>query len=69
MGEGTARLLAEVDRLTDEALRAASALPGWTRAHVVGHLVRNAEAPIRLTTGARTGVDGPDQRVAAISIG
>lgn len=32
-------------------------LPGWTRAHVVGHLARNAEALTRLATWARTGVE------------
>ena len=39
---GTTRLLAAVDGLTDDLLRAPSGLPGWTRAHVVGHLARNA---------------------------
>jgi maleylpyruvate isomerase len=71
MRDGTTRLLSAVDRLTDDELRAPSALPGWTRAHVVGHLARNAEALNRLATWARTGVETPmyadrEQRAAEI---
>jgi len=40
-------------------LRMPSALPGWTRAHVVGHLARNAEALTRLANWADTGVETP----------
>jgi maleylpyruvate isomerase len=71
MHEGTAHLLAVVDTLTDEDLAAPSTLPGWTRAHVGGHVARNAEALIRLLTWARTGVETPmyadrEQRAAEI---
>ncbi|WP_158852681.1 maleylpyruvate isomerase family mycothiol-dependent enzyme [Saccharothrix deserti] len=71
MREGTGTLLAVVDELTDDDLRAPSRLPGWTRAHVVGHLARNAEALTRLATWARTGVESPmyagrDQRALEI---
>jgi maleylpyruvate isomerase len=59
MREGTAHLLAVIDELTDDDLRAPSSLPGWTRAHVVGHLARNAEALTRLASWARTGVETP----------
>jgi maleylpyruvate isomerase len=59
MREGTAHLLAVVDKLADADLRAPSALPGWTRAHVVGHVARNAEALTRLASWARTGVETP----------
>jgi maleylpyruvate isomerase len=59
MREGTAVLLAAADRLTDDDLRAPSTLPGWTRAHVLGHVARNAEALTRLATSARTGVPTP----------
>jgi maleylpyruvate isomerase len=38
------RLVRTVDGLSDEQLAAPSALPGWTRAHVVAHLALNAEA-------------------------
>lgn len=71
MHEGTALLLAEADRLTDDGLRGPSTLPGWTRAHVIGHLARNAEALGRLAAWARTGVPTPmyadrEQRAAEI---
>jgi maleylpyruvate isomerase len=59
MGAGTVFLLREVDALPDDAFAAPSSLPGWTRAHVVAHLARNAEALLRLVTWARTGVETP----------
>lgn len=59
MREGTAFLECQVAALTDEELRAPSALPGWTRAHVVGHVARNAEALTRLAGWARTGLETP----------
>ncbi|WBO61708.1 maleylpyruvate isomerase family mycothiol-dependent enzyme [Streptomyces camelliae] len=59
MREGTAVLTRVADGLTDDDLSAASALPGWTRAHVIGHVARNAEALTRLATWARTGVPNP----------
>ncbi|HKS44512.1 MAG TPA: maleylpyruvate isomerase family mycothiol-dependent enzyme [Amycolatopsis sp.] len=59
MREGTTRLLDLVTTLDDTGLRAASGLPGWSRAHVVGHLARNAEALTRLATWARTGIENP----------
>lgn len=59
MRDGTAHVLRLVDALTDDDVGAPSALPGWTRAHVVGHLARNAEALTRLATWARTGVATP----------
>jgi maleylpyruvate isomerase len=48
-----------VGRLCDTQLRGPSLLPDWTRAHVVGHLSRNAEALGRLARWARTGVETP----------
>jgi maleylpyruvate isomerase len=48
-----------VDRMTDDELAAASALPDWSRAHVVAHLARNADALVNLLTWARTGVETP----------
>lgn len=41
--EATQRLVRTVDGLTEEGWRAPSLLPGWSRAHVVAHLVLNAE--------------------------
>ena len=48
-----------VERLTDDELAAGSTLPAWTRAHVVAHLARNADALVNLLTWARTGVETP----------
>ncbi|WP_035305208.1 maleylpyruvate isomerase family mycothiol-dependent enzyme [Actinokineospora inagensis] len=48
-----------VAELPDPAYRASSTLPGWTRAHVVSHLARNADALVNLMTWARTGVEHP----------
>lgn len=39
----TQRLARSVDELDDTTWRAPSLLPGWTRAHLVAHLVLNAE--------------------------
>jgi maleylpyruvate isomerase len=48
-----------VTRLTDEQLAEPSALPDWSRAHVVAHLARNADALVNLLDWARTGVETP----------
>jgi maleylpyruvate isomerase len=61
--------LAEVDDFT-----AATALPGWTRAHLVAHLAANAEAVSNLVHWAATGertpmYSSPDQRAADIEKG
>jgi maleylpyruvate isomerase len=50
---GTARMIAEPD------LRQPSLLPGWTRAHVLAHLARGADAMRTLLIGARSGQDRP----------
>ncbi|WP_424893821.1 maleylpyruvate isomerase N-terminal domain-containing protein [Streptomyces sp. SAI-218] len=42
--KGTAAFEAAVDGVTDAGLTAASCLPGWSRAHVVAHVARNADA-------------------------
>ncbi|HKQ41057.1 MAG TPA: maleylpyruvate isomerase N-terminal domain-containing protein, partial [Pseudonocardia sp.] len=59
MRAGTERLFALVAKLSDAELAGPSALPEWSRAHVVAHLARNAEALIRLVNWARTGVETP----------
>ncbi len=55
----TERLDSAVGELDDERMRRPSLLPGWTRAHVVTHLARNADAFVNLLTWARTGVEHP----------
>lgn len=57
--EASARLLATVRDLPDEAYAAASALPGWTRAHVVAHLALNAEGLAGALDGVRRGEPVP----------
>jgi maleylpyruvate isomerase len=48
-----------VDRLSDDELAVPSALPEWSRAHVVAHLARNADALVNLLDWARTSVETP----------
>ena len=42
--DATQRLVRRVDELADSSYAAASALPGWSRGHVVAHLALNAES-------------------------
>lgn len=70
-----ARLLATAERITDEELRQPSRLPGWTIAHVLTHIARNADGHIHRLEGALVGQDrprypgGPAQRDADIEEG
>jgi maleylpyruvate isomerase len=57
--DGELAVAGRIDQLTDDDLAAPSALPGWSRAHVVAHLARNADALVNLLTWARTGVETP----------
>ena len=57
--DGELVVAGHVDRLSDDDLAADSNLPGWSRAHVVAHLARNADALVNLLTWARTGVETP----------
>ncbi|TFV87389.1 maleylpyruvate isomerase family mycothiol-dependent enzyme [Blastococcus sp. CT_GayMR16] len=57
--DGELAVAGHVDRLPDDELTEPSALPGWSRAHVVAHLARNADALVNLLTWARTGVETP----------
>ncbi|MFE5582429.1 maleylpyruvate isomerase family mycothiol-dependent enzyme [Kitasatospora sp. NPDC056531] len=56
---GTRRMLETVSALLPEAVAEPSALPGWTRGHVLAHIARNADSLVNLLTGARTGTDIP----------
>ena len=49
------RLLDDARTLSEADLRALSLLPGWTRAHVLAHVARNADAMRTLLVGARSG--------------
>jgi maleylpyruvate isomerase len=55
MADGTRKLLADLDALPDEALRAPTALPGWTRRYLLAHVAANAGALRNLVHWARTG--------------
>jgi maleylpyruvate isomerase len=57
--DGAAHLRGMMMRMGADAFAAPSALPGWTRAHVLTHVARNADAMVNLITWARTGVRTP----------
>ena len=53
----TTRYLQALTVLDDESVRGSSVLPGWSRAHVVAHLSRNADAFTRVLEAV--GAGGP----------
>jgi maleylpyruvate isomerase len=55
MADGTDRLLADQAALSEEALAAPTALPGWSRRYLLSHVAANAEALRNLVHWARTG--------------
>lgn len=57
--QATERLNVAVAALGEPDVVRPSLLPGWTRAHVVTHLARNADAFVNLLIWARTGVEHP----------
>jgi maleylpyruvate isomerase len=73
--DATERVSVVVAGLTDDDSRAASRLPGWSRAHVITHLARNADGIRNMVEGAIAGEardmypDGADGRAAAIDAG
>lgn len=74
LDRATERLLATAAALDDAALAEPSALPGWTRGHVLAHLARNADSYVNLLTSARTGehippYTSPQARVDGIEAG
>jgi maleylpyruvate isomerase len=52
-------LMATVSSLADDELSKPSKCKGWTRAHVIAHLARGADAMRNLTTWAITGQETP----------
>lgn len=71
---GTALCAGAVASLDETAFAAPSALPGWSRNHLVAHLAANAEALMRLLHWATTGERTPmyasrEQRNADIAAG
>lgn len=72
--DGTALFRAALDRVDDERLAGAAALPGWTGRHLVAHVAANADALLNLVHWARTGAptpmySSPSQRDADIETG
>ena len=57
--DGAAHLRGMLTRMGDDAFAKPSSLPDWTRAHVLTHVARNADAMVNLVTWARTGVPTP----------
>jgi maleylpyruvate isomerase len=53
----TTRYLDALTVLDDESVRRPSVLPGWTRAHVITHLSRNAGGIAHALRGAQSGAD------------
>lgn len=74
-GVSQTRLERLISHLTDVQAREPSALPGWSRGHVITHLARSADGLNRFVDGVQKGVDaemypgGPDARAAAIEEG
>jgi maleylpyruvate isomerase len=57
--QATQRLLGTAREIAEPELRQPSLLPGWTRAYVLAHLARGADAMRYLLVGARSGEDRP----------
>jgi maleylpyruvate isomerase len=55
IARATERLLKTLQNFTDDDVRSASLLPGWTRGHVLTHIARSADALRNLLQGARSG--------------
>lgn len=70
-----ARLTSTLESFDATSAAAMSALPGWTRGHVLTHLARNADSNTWILDGARAGEvreqypGGPSTRAAAIEAG
>ena len=55
----TDALLDDVKEMDDDAVRSPSRCAGWSRAHVLTHLARNADGLCNLLVWAHTGVETP----------
>jgi maleylpyruvate isomerase len=71
LADSAARFVGTAQALTDDDLRQASALPGWTRAHVLTHVGRAADSRTGLLRAARAGRIGrqyPSEQARAEAI-
>jgi maleylpyruvate isomerase len=57
--DATQRLLSRARVIAEPDLRAPSLLPGWTRAHVLAHVARSADAMRNVLVGIRSGQERP----------
>jgi maleylpyruvate isomerase len=70
VSDGTERLLADVAGLSDAALDAPTALPGWSRRYLVSHVAANADALRNLAgVGSPIPVSAPLADLAAYLTG
>ena len=60
MERETAMAMATISSLDDGELRKPTLCEGWTRGHLIGHLVRGADAMTSLATWAVTGRETPE---------
>ena len=59
LDSGVRGIVRTLSGLSDDELRAPSALPRWSRGHVATHVARNADSLWNLLEWARTGVEIP----------
>src|SRR6478736_708204 len=74
MQRESAMVMATVASLADDELSKPTKCEGWTRAHLIAHLARDADAMANLATWAVTGQETPayasrEQRDADIEAG
>jgi maleylpyruvate isomerase len=74
LADATGDMVADARTLDDGAVRAPSALAGWTRGHLLTHLARNADGLCNLLTWAATGdrhemYPDPGKKAAEIEAG
>jgi maleylpyruvate isomerase len=55
--EATGRLFATIEQIDDALAARPSLLPGWSIAHVLTHLARNADSFVRVLAGAAEGLE------------
>lgn len=72
--DGAEHLRGLMSRMGDDAFSAPSGLPDWSRAHLLSHVARNADALINLLAWARSGIrtaayGSEEQRDADIDAG
>ncbi len=59
VGAATGQLRQTAAGISDQQASEPSALPGWSRGHVLAHLARNADGLRNLLIWARTGIETP----------